>query len=1107
MKTNKKIIYILLAAIVMLTMLTMLTSCGSVRASNATEGETPYSLYRELTGVTDERIATIEALIIAAAVILVLILVILIIILIKSRKKRNIIVKQASTLNAIYNSLPAMVFTKDLDNNFTSFNDNFASIMKDGKTALEYNELQHEDMFDNDMIKVFLENSQKTLSEDISNTNERWYDYVDGSRRAHQVIRTPLIQNGNVAGLLGITMDITERKIAEEGTARANERINAIIKNLPGMVFQHVHTSLNECTFSYASEGSKELFGYTPDELVGKEIDNFYHIIHPEDLKLLARLRRKTLLNGLPHECTFRITTKDGAKKWIWVRSRVVEKHSDGTPYIVEGYYADVTERRKLEAIEHERNQMETSYEYAKKMSNALAKITTSPTISANILQDATDMIVKEGCEVLSASRVGIWSLTEDKKALTSVSCYDITIDSYITQDDFDLTSNIEYAKQFDTERQIVTDDARVSNVWADYVDGYNPELCAIIDVPIRIDGKLAGAVCIEQDKCEAYPDKREWKIEEQNFASSLADLTALAISGTERQAAWEAAELANRAKSEFLATMSHEIRTPMNSIMGFAELALDTVVNPQTKDCLGKIKDSTEWLLRILNDILDISKIEAGKMDMENVPFNLYDIFARCQSVALPSAKEKGLELNVYAEAMPGRRFIGDPIRLYQALINLLSNAVKFTEAGTVKFNSKVEDIGDGRVSVYFEIKDTGIGMTTEQIDKIFEPFIQADSSTTRNYGGTGLGLTITKNIVDLMGGDLTVESTPGIGSTFSFEIIFDTIESEDELSDRNDFALLEKPYFDNLILICDDNPMNQEVVCEHLARVGVRTEVANNGKIGVEMVKERIDRGEKPFDLIFMDMFMPVMDGMEAASKIIALGTNTPIVAMTANIMTSELEKYRKNGMPDCLGKPFTSQDLWSVLLKYLNPIGSGQIDDTGNDNVLQKKLYTNFVKNNQSVVDEIIEAVSIGDTKLAHRLAHTLKGNAGLIGKEDLQRAAAEVEALLKDGIASIWENKLKQLEAELMLVLSEIRPLLRVPGEPEMQVEREPLNDEQTLSLFEVLEPMLESMNTACVDMIDEVRAVRGAEELIQQIEDYDLEAAAETLAELKKKLFG
>ncbi|MDR2531273.1 MAG: PAS domain S-box protein [Oscillospiraceae bacterium] len=1181
---------------------------------------------RWLRKVYDYRLALMQAQrpwMITIAVVLGLTLIVLIAAYIKSRKKQKIIAGQTATLTAMYNSIPAMVFTKDLNNRYTSFNQRVLKLARCTASELLGAEYYEAEKHDSDMIQEFRADSQKVLEEKVTVTKEKWYTLPDKTHRAMHMIRTPLIQNDKVVGLLGIAMDITERKTAEEEINKAHERtqlmldsipvccclinrnlecldcnsealklagvnskqeffdnyfnmlpkeqpdgqdsfamvrlyaekafetgrctfeamyqtvdgaslpalitfvrinykgddvilasvqdlreqkrmtarIEAIINNLPGMVFQHL-CDPPEYTYTFVSNGSTELIGYKPEELIGKSSVTYLSLANFEEVKHVENLIETTLLKGLPYETIYQIKTRDGEEKWVWERSRVIEKNPDGTPHLIEGYYTDVTERRKLEASEIAKKQMTLNYEYANKMSGELAKITKSPTISAGILKDAANMVAREGCVVLDVSRVGVWGISEEGDVLKSIACYECLDGRYTVQEDFDLSNSEKYLKKFETERLIVTDNVRTSDIWADIVDDYAPGLCAIMDVPIRIGGKLVGAICIEQDYSEAYPEMRVWKIEEQNFASSLADLMALAISGTERREAWEAAKLANHAKSDFLATMSHEIRTPMNSILGFTELALDTVANPLTKDYLDKIKDSTEWLLRIINDILDISKIEAGKMELELTPFNLQDVFARCQSVALPTVKEKGLDLRVYAEPLIGKKLIGDPVRLYQALMNLLSNAVKFTNTGIIKFSSTVRSLDNGDALLYFEVKDEGIGMSPEQIDKIFEPFIQADSSTTRNYGGSGLGLAITKNIVELMGGQLSAESSLGVGSKFSFEIAFETIESKEELSAREDFILLKKPYFDNFILICDDNPMNQDVICEHLARVGIRTEVADNGKAGVEIVQERKNRGHKPFDLIFMDMFMPVMDGMEAASKIIALDTGTPIVAMTANIMTSEIEKYKKHGMPDCLGKPFTSQELWRVLLKYLKPIGNDPADEDEDSSEMRKKMQINFVRNNQNIHIEIAKAVEEGDTKLAHRLAHTLKGNAGMIGKTDLQKAAAEVENLLKEGVASIWENKMNLLESELEQVLNELRPLL---SENEADVSKvKTLDTEQTIALFEKLEPMLENINPECVSLLKEIRMIPQAGKLAQQIEDYDFEEAATTLAELKKK---
>ena len=562
------------------------------------------------------------------------------------------------------------------------------------------------------------------------------------------------------------------------------------------------------------------------------------------------------------------------------------------------------------------------------------------------------------------------------------------------------------------------------------------------------------------------------------------------------------AAENASMAKSQFLANMSHEIRTPMNSIIGFAELALDSGSMPQVKGYLGKISDSTKWLLHIVNDILDISKIESGKVEIENVQFDLYSIFMRCQSVILPGVYEKDLDLHVYAEPLPGKKLLGDPVRLYQALMNLLSNAVKFTAAGQVKFSSLIQSTTDNTATVHFEVSDSGIGMSPEQIERVYEPFMQGDSSTTRNYGGTGLGLTITKNIIELMGGVLQVESTQGAGSTFSFDLVFETVDAPEIAVMPADITVIEKPMFDSLILVCEDNHMNQQLISEHLERVGIRAMIAENGKVGVEMVEERIRKGEAPFDLIFMDMFMPVMDGLEATSKIMALGTGAPIVAMTANIMSSETEKYKKNGMSGYVGKPFTTQELWRCLLKHLKPV-SISVEDAQKQareiNELQNKLKLKFVKENQTRFDEITEAMYSDDLILAHRLAHSLKGNAGMIGKTSLQRIAAEVEGRLKAGELPDSEQ-MEALENELISVLEELAPLLEKSA---VQTGPTALTSGQALALFDRLEPMLESINPECADLLDEIRAIPGTENLAQQIEDYDFEAAMQTLADIKK----
>ena len=570
---------------------------------------------------------------------------------------------------------------------------------------------------------------------------------------------------------------------------------------------------------------------------------------------------------------------------------------------------------------------------------------------------------------------------------------------------------------------------------------------------------------------------------------------------------ALEAAETANRTKTTFLANMSHEIRTPMNSIIGFAELAQQNSSPEKVMEYISNIQQSAKWLLQIINDILDISKIESGKITLENIPFDLHDILAHCRMTIKPVIEEKKLTLQCNTDLENNKKLLGDPIRLRQVLINLLSNAAKFTFSGAIKLNVTIAGRSDNTVTLHFEIRDTGIGMSIEQIEKVYEPFMQADNSVTRRFGGTGLGIPITMNIIGLMGGKLLIESKIGIGSKFSFDLTFNSAGDEEDIFLHDNLTNPEeRPIFSGEVLVCEDNYLNQQVIIDHLGRVGLKSIIANNGLEGVEIIKTRIDEN-KPFDLIFMDIQMPLMDGLEAASQISGMGVKTPIIAITANLMSDDIKHYMKNNMTDYIGKPFTSQELWTCLARYLPVISYTAIDKNSltsrqeDDKDFQKKMRINFLKNNQTTYAQIIKALKDSDIKQAQRMAHILKSSAGLIGKTKLQAVAAALEGMLENNINPLDKNEINILDTELKAALDSLHPLLT-----EIEMNKKPVinNADKILEILDKLEPLLSKKDPNCEELLDDILSIPGAEELAKQTEKFNFKQAIIELMKLKEK---
>ncbi|MEJ2501127.1 MAG: ATP-binding protein, partial [Campylobacterales bacterium] len=525
------------------------------------------------------------------------------------------------------------------------------------------------------------------------------------------------------------------------------------------------------------------------------------------------------------------------------------------------------------------------------------------------------------------------------------------------------------------------------------------------------------------------------------HFIGYLNDITALKQYEKELLEATRSAEEANRSKSAFLANMSHEIRTPMHAILGFVEQLAKGEKDPDRQKQFAVINSAGQTLLNIINDILDLSKIESGKMDIESHPYPLRELCTEAAELFAPQIQDKHIDYNLEIEPGLPDCIRTDALRLKQIVFNLLSNAIKFTpEYGSITLNT-----GCDQQRLRISVTDTGVGIAPDKLEKIFDAFDQEDVSTTRKFGGTGLGLTIASRLVKMMGGELRVESRLGKGSRFYFDIPVHVCDEKTAETDTGDAATAaDHPLLNVHLLVAEDNPTNQMLMRIILEEAGVTYDMANDGVEAISMYKTN------RYDAVVMDENMPNMNGIEAAKHIRIIEADNhlphiPIIAVTANALPEDRQRFLDAGMDDYISKPYSEKDIIDTLHRHLNGAeghiasetpqepapSAGRLLDMEEirasllypDELLHRLLRT-FRDTAGESVAALEEAVEHDDLPAIGQAAHSIKGAAGILRIEPLQSLAEEIEHASKRGEAMDYAAACKKLKAMVQTVKQEI-----------------------------------------------------------------------------------